>query len=87
MSDDFKELKDLLLGLMRVGMNRAKLETAMFERHLQQVRSAKTRSDLEKTIALFCHDIDQMNRVNATVENRLKSMLRTLKGEADPYVA
>jgi len=87
MSDDFKELKDLLLGLLQIGMKRAKLEAAMFGRHLEQVKQAKTRSDLEKTIVLFCHDIDQMNSVNATVDTRLKSMLRMLKGEADPYVA
>jgi len=87
MTDDFKELKDLLLGLLQLGMNRAKLEAAVFERHLQRVRTAKTRSDLEKTIVLFCHDIDSMRSFNATVENRLESVLRTLKGESDPYVA
>jgi len=87
MNDDFKVMRDWLLRLFEIGMNRAKLEVAMFERHLKQVRTAKTRNDLEKTIVLFCHSIDQMNSVNATVATRLESVLRTLKGESDPYVA
>jgi len=87
MTDDFKELKDMLLGLLQLGMNRAKLEAALFERHLQRVRKAKTRSDLEKTIVLFCHDIDQINGVNAAVAQRLEAAIRMLKGESDPYVA
>jgi len=87
MTDDFKELKVLLLGLLTLGMNRARLEATVFERHLQRVRKAKTRSDLEKTIVLFCHDIDKIGSVNVQISSSLESMLRRLKGERDPYVA
>jgi len=87
MTDDFKTLQDMLISLLRVATTRAELERTILQRSLERVQQATTRSDLEKAFALFCHDIDKMNAINATVAQRFDTLLKALKGESNPYVA
>jgi len=86
MTDDFKTLQEILTSLLRLVTRRAELERTMFQRSLERIQKAKTRSDLEKAFALFCHDIDSMNSINATVYQHLDAVLKALRVESDPYV-